>query len=224
MTLRYALILDTETTGLSVAEGARCIEVACIVYDLECAAPIASYASLMRSETNEAEAINRIPVSALRKAPLPDGVWDRVSNMADRCDVIIAHRSEFDRQFVPMSIQEHKWLCSKFHVDWPRGKPGDSLVPLALAHGIGVVHAHRAMTDCDIISRLLTRVHEMGTPLVPLLERAMRPRVKVRGCQAFEQNDLAKQHGFAFDWDRKIWTAELPVDVIETLPFRTEPL
>ena len=70
---------------------------------------------------------------------------------------------------------------------------------LVLAHGVGVLDAHRALTDVETLSRLLTRVHEMGHPLPALIERAMRPRVKLQSLQPFEENDKAQAAGFAWD-------------------------
>ena len=47
MSLETVLILDTETTGTD--DSAVCIEVACILYSVTHAAPIRSFASLIRA-------------------------------------------------------------------------------------------------------------------------------------------------------------------------------
>lgn len=217
--VKTILLLDTETTGLDPIQH-RCIEVGVILFDLDCAAPIASYANLIRSSSNEAEAVNRIPASILTEASEPEKTWRMVEAMATRADVIVAHRAEFDRSFVPPSLRAAKpWVCSKFHIEWPLGKTGDSLVTLALAHGVGVVSAHRALTDCDILSRLLTRVHDMGHPLPALFERAMRPRVKVVAHVTFDDREKAKAAGFAWDATSKTWWREMPQDELTSIPF-----
>lgn len=219
--MRHALILDTETTGLDPALD-RCIEVACILFDLEHAIPIASYASLIRAESNAAESVNRIPAGTLPSAPEPAQVWRAVSYFAARADVILAHRAEFDRGFVPTEVRELKpWVCTKFHVEWPHGKPGDHLVHLALAHGLGVLNAHRAMTDCDTIARLLTRVREMGHSLRTILERASRPRVKLAALVSYDDREKAKAAGFSWDGAAKRWWREMPVEDVASLPFQT---
>lgn len=226
-----ALILDTETTGLTPPPSGkdRCIEVGCILYDLVLAAPLASFSSLIRSDANAAEAINRIPVAALREAPLgegPTGVWDRVLGLAERAEVILAHRAEFDRGFVPLNATAGlPWVCTKFHVEWPGGgAAGEHLVHLALAQGVGVVAAHRALTDCDLIARTLSRVHERGVDLVRLIQRAMRPRKKVAAIVSYEEREKAKAAGFAWDPAAKLWHREVPVEDIAALPFQTRPL
>lgn len=227
MAIERVLILDTETTGLDPAVDC-CIEVACILYDLELATPLASYSSLIRAESNAAEAVNRIPVLALSEAygaRESSQVWAGVAHFANRADAIVAHRADFDRAFVNKPLRTQlPWVCSKFHVEWPRGKSGDSLVPLALAHGLGIVSAHRAMTDCDILARLLTRVAEMGHPLVALFDRAMRPRVKVAAVVSYDDREMAKAAGFAWEPKTKTWWRDMPVEEIASLPFTTRAL
>ena len=224
--MRYALILDTETTGLDPGED-FVVEVACMLFDLQHASPVASFASLIVSERNPAWEINRIYPSMLRVAPEPIKVWPDVIDMASRADVILAHRAEFDRGFVPPELRTIRpWVCTKYHVEWPHGKAGDHLVHLALAHGVGIVTAHRAMADVDTIARLLTRVYddkvseEDPDPLSRMIAWAMRPRRKVRAIVSYADRDVAKQHGFAWYPESKSWLAELPEDKLAALPFK----
>jgi DNA polymerase-3 subunit epsilon len=224
--MKRALILDTETNGLDPSVH-HAIEVACILYDLERATPIASYASLIRSETNEAEAVNRISVDVLQGAPEASEAWSAVHHYVLMADVILAHRAEFDRSFTPKHIAELKtWVCTKTHVEWPLGKPGDHLVQLALAHGVPVLSAHRALTDCDILARLLTKVGEdglrgTGPTLQTMLARAMRPRVKMISLAPFEEKDIVKAHGFLWDSAVRVWHREMPPEDVAALPFPT---
>jgi DNA polymerase-3 subunit epsilon len=227
MTLRTALILDTETTGLDPKTDS-CIEVGCILYDLEQAAPIASFASLIRCDRNPAWEVNRITINALDIAPDAGDVWLRAYEFASRADIIMAHRAEFDRGFVSPQVRDAKpWVCTKFHVDWPHGKPGDPLTFLALAHGVGIVNAHRAMSDCDTLSRLLSRVHEMTqteedpVPLVSLMQLAMRPRVKVQALVSYDDREKAKAAGFAWEASDKRWVREVAEQDAASFPFRT---
>jgi DNA polymerase-3 subunit epsilon len=223
-TLKRALILDTETSGLDPAVD-KVIEVACVLYDLELALPIASYASLVRAESNAAENINRIPSRALLDAPDRMAVWRAVTYFILKADVILAHRAEFDRSFTPAEVATLRpWVCTKLHVSWPHSKMGEHLVHLVLAHGIGVLDAHRALSDCQHIQRLLTRVHEMGHPLPALIEHAMRPRVRLQSLQAFDDNDKAKALGFMWDPGSRRWLGEVAVDDVAALPFQTRAL
>ncbi len=217
--IRRIGILDTETGGLDPTKD-PCVEVAVIVYDLVLAAPVMSFSSLIRSESNDAFAINRIPIDLLRDAPEPITVWRRVEAIVHGIDALVAHRADFDKGFTPEPLRSQVWVCSKFHIDWPNSKPGDGLVSTALAHGVAVAHAHRAMTDCDILSRLLTRVAERQN-LQALFERAMRPRKLFVSFAPFDQKDAVKSAGFS--WDDPVvgqWSRSMPPEDVAALPFR----
>lgn len=225
-TIRRALILDVETTGLDPKTD-RAIEVACVLFDLDSATSISSYASLMRAESNAAEAVNRISEDALHVAPEPEQVWRSVAHFVSRADVVLAHRCDFDRSFTPDPIASLRpWACTKFHVEWPLGTPGDHLIHLALSHGVGIVSAHRAMTDCDILARLMSRVAvdgpSRGWPsLQEMIEKAMRPRVKVVSLAPFDDKDTVKSHGFAWDSAARVWWKDMPPEDVAALPFQT---
>lgn len=219
-----ALILDTETTGFEPPPIHCAIEVACQLFDLRLGIPLASYASLICSPSNAAESVNRIPVAALAllHAPAPTVVWSAVETMMHRADVVLAHRADFDRSFVPPHLSELRpWICSKFHIDWPLGKNGDHLTHLALAHGLGILSAHRAMADVDTLSRILSRVHEMGYSLPDIVARAMRPRVKVIALTSYDEREVTKAHGFTWTPETKTWSREMFEDEVSQLPFRT---
>ena len=217
--IRRLAILDTETSGLDPASDV-CVEVAVVLYDVEHRAPVASFASLVRSEVNGAYDVNRIPVEILKDAQPPDVVWRRVSLFCETADVFVAHRAEFDRSFTPEPLRSSRpWVCSKFHVPWPEGKPGDHLVHLALAHGVAVAQAHRARTDCDTLARLFSRVAER-CDLQELLRLAMRPRKRYESLAPFSEKDVVKASGFAWNAAKKVWEAELPEEDVTKLPFR----
>jgi len=217
--IRRIAILDTETGGLDPAKD-PCVEVAIIVYDLVLAAPVMSFSSLIRSESNDAFEINRIPVDLLRDASPAQEVWRRIEAIAHDTEAWVAHRADFDKSFTPEPLRSAVWVCSKFHIDWPSSKPGDGLVHVALAHGVAVAHAHRAMTDCDILSRLLTRVAERQN-LQELFARAMRPRKLYVSFAPFDQKDAVK--GAGFSWDDPVvgqWSRSMPPEDVTALPFR----
>lgn len=217
--IRRLAILDTETTGPDPDKD-QCIEVAVCLYDLVAAAPVATFSSLIRAESNTAFDVNRIPVDILKDATPADVVWKRVAIFAETADVFLAHRADFDRGFTPEPLRSSRpWVCSKFHVEWPEGKLGDHLLHLALAHGIGVVHAHRAYSDVDTLSRLLTRVAEKHD-LQEMFRLAMRPRKKYAAIVSYDDREKAKQAGFAWVPERKAWEREMVAEDVEKLPFK----
>jgi DNA polymerase-3 subunit epsilon len=225
--MRNVLILDTETTGLD-PDTDHVIEVGAILYSVEHGAVIESFASLVRSENNAAEAINRIPATTLRVAPVKDYVIERVIELADEADALVAHRAEFDKSFlVPLSASflGYNWICSKFDIKWPKQtREGSSLVPLALEHDLGVAYAHRALADCDLIARLFTRSRELGADLNAMLTRAMRPKATFVAQVSYDDRQLAKDAGFQWNGDTRLWTKRCFIDDASALPFRVRPL
>jgi DNA polymerase III subunit epsilon len=225
--MNHIAILDTETTSLEPPPIGRTIEVAVMLYDIKLAQPVASYASLIRTDGNEeygmpanpAEAINGIPGAMLADAPEADVVWRCVKWLIAPASLIVCHRAEFDRQFVPDFGKPY--CCSKIDIQWPGQLRGDSLVQLALALGLGVASAHRAMADVDTLARIFTRVAEKGHDLEALLMRAMRPKVLYYAQASYEDRDVVKGHGFLWNPAKhgKNWYRYMPPEDTKSLPF-----
>lgn len=221
MSLSRVLLLDTETDGTH--EGAQCIEVACSLYSVPDAATIRSFSSLIQAESNDAVRVNGITVDLLKQAYSDRDVWNHVAALASRSEAVVAHGAEFDRRFIGGDVVgQRPWICTIDDVTWPRQKkPGDNLVSLALAHGVGVVHAHRAMADVDLLARLLARCTELGHDVGAMLERGLRPKALFQGLQGYDRNDEAKAHGFRWDAASKRWLRRMAIEDAAALPFAT---
>jgi DNA polymerase-3 subunit epsilon len=223
--IRRLLILDTETTGLS-HETDSVVEVAACLYDVERASPVISYSSIVHGQGNAAESVNGIPESLVEDPTVPTSarVWAFVARLVDHADAVVAHRADFDYGFVPKYLVELRakpWVCSKFDIEWPKQREqGEHLTHLALAHGLGLVTAHRAMADVDTLVRLFQRVAEMGVNVQSMLAKAMRPRVKVVSLAPFEQKDVVKKSGFAWDPAARVWWRRMPEEDVSSLPFK----
>lgn len=243
--MRYALITDTETQGDDPTRHGV-IEVATAVFDLRHRVVVEACSTLLPCDTNEAQAINGIPPEATRQGLPPEldaarrkGIWDGVRAQASRCDLILAHNAEFDRAFVEIGAdgplmgaaraREEKrqpipWVCTCDDIAWPRQhKHGQGLVSLALAHGLGVGSAHRALDDVLLLARLIARACEMGLDLERALERALRPKTKVISLARFEDKEIVKQHGFRWDPAAKEWWRLMPIEDCAALPFKVKP-
>jgi DNA polymerase-3 subunit epsilon len=219
--IRYVALLDTETTGLN-PDTDRTIEVAVALFDVKHAQPVASFASLIRGPAeNEAQSANGIPATMLPEAREAERVWSAVGWVIEPAQIIIAHNSEFDRQFTPDLGKP--WVCSEGDITWPgstKGGRGGSLAHLALSLGLGVAHAHRAMSDVDTLSRILTRLAEKGHDLEAMLVHAMRPKAMFHSLAPFEMKDIVKNSGFRWDPDRKVWWRRMAIDDVKELPFK----
>jgi DNA polymerase III subunit epsilon len=221
--MNNVLIIDTETTGLDPAKD-KCIEVAAIVYSLEHATVIESYSSLLPADNNPCEALNRIPSAALQLASFPSDVWSRILVMAsDNCSAILAHNADFDRGFVCDQLRNGlPWICTKDDIMWPeQSRPGLSLVALALDHGLGVADAHRAMSDCQLIARLLTRAQELGMHLDAMLARGLRPKATMVAVVPYLERHKARNAGFHWNEEDRQWQRKMAVEDATLLPFLT---
>jgi DNA polymerase III subunit epsilon len=220
-------ILDTETTGLSPADGV-CLEVAVVRYSLRCRSVLdaQSWIILGPSE-NPAESINHIP-SALPQYGTPRGeVWDGVDLLLMGCDAALAHNADFDRQWIPNGTGSSEagelvpWIDTCHGIDWPRQtKPGSSLISLALEHGLGVIDPHRALSDCLLLARLISRCFELGTDVDAMLARGLRPTATFQALVSFEEKDLAKEAGFHWEAAEKRWLRKMAVEDAAGLGFK----
>jgi DNA polymerase-3 subunit epsilon len=216
----HILFVDTETTGTEDTDAA--IEVAATIFSVKHACAVRSFASLIRAQANTAEKINGISPAVLLDAPEPAPVWARVREMAGKCDAIVAHNAEFDARFVPPEVTGTKpWICTMEDLLFPRQtKQGMNLRDLALAHKVGVVTAHRATADVDILVRLFERVAELGVDLDVMLARGLRPKSLYRAHVSFDDKDLAKDAGFKWEPTTKRWLRRMADADVAELGFR----
>jgi DNA polymerase-3 subunit epsilon len=222
------LILDTETTGLS-PETDRCIEVGAVRYSLTHHCVIESMSRLISAEGNAAERINHIPAAALKNVGIrTDATWEQVDRMAWHCDAILAHRAEFDQQWIPEAetgtpnLHLKPWICTKFGVRWPlQAEEGQSLIYLALEHGVAVADPHRALADCMLLARLLYRCHELGHDVQAMLARGLRPMATFQALVSFDDKDKAKDAGFRWDAAKRQWLRKMAIADAAELPFKT---
>ena len=171
------LILDTETTGLSTLQG-QCIEVGAILFHVPHRAVLTQVSFLMPCAGNAAEGINGIPAAVTRlEQPWQDALAC-FRSMVGACEALVAHNVAFDRQWFglgPLPVLDRPWICSMEDIHWPaerqlRSTP--SVRDLALAYGVPVWAAHRALTDCIY----LAQVFERCVDLEALLQAALEPR------------------------------------------------
>ena len=113
------------------------------------------------------------------------------------------------------------WACTKYDFTWPRQtREGESLVNLALEHGIGVASAHRALTDCQLIAALFDRMDD----LQGMFARAMRPKGVFRALVSYDDREQAKSAGFRWDGATKQWTRRMAIEDAQALPFKVAQL
>ena len=215
------LILDTETTGLD-NEIDDCIEVGSILFNVKSRSVLAQQSFLLPVENNNAEKINNIPAQITRLSqPLFEAI-KYFESLVEVSDVIVAHNAEFDMKWFGLKKLpeiEKQWICSMVDITWPSDrqlKSRPSVRDLALAYGVPVWNAHRALTDCIYLAEVFKRCGE----LEELLIRALEPKVLIRAEISFDQRHLAKNAGFM--WNNPIkgaWSRKMSRRDIEKLEF-----
>ena len=224
---RQLLILDTETTGLSPAEG-QCIEVGAVLFDVASRSVLMQVSFLLPCAANPAQHVNGIPAAVSRLSqPWRSGLACFEAMVAG-ADAVLAHNAGFDRQWFgtgELPALEKPWICSMEDIRWPaerqlRATP--SVRDLALAYGVPVWEAHRALTDCIYLVQVFQRCHDLEA----LLQAALEPRRLVRARLSYDQRQLAKDAGFRWNepvpraWSRRLSEREIaalpfPVDAVE---------
>jgi DNA polymerase-3 subunit epsilon len=226
--LQNILILDTETTGLSPADSV-CIEVGAILFNVPQKAVVTQLSFVLPCLLNPAEHINHIPASVTTLGPGPEAGLSLFMQLVEQSDAIVAHNTLFDRQWfgqgnLPALPESKPWICTMADVSWPKElgiKNRPSVIGLALAHGVPVWAAHRALTDCIYLAQVFERCHD----LQGLLENAQQPRFLYRALVSYDDRQLAKDAGFSWNSDGgKTWTRKLTEAEVGDLPFSVQKI
>ena len=210
-------ILDVETTGTD-PEKDSLAEVAIARFDVKAGKFIDATSRIVCfGDTNEAEAVNGIPVSLGTYGKSLEEATTWVLRSTFPADAIVAHYAEFDSQWFPET--ETPWICSCDDIEWPRPSSSKSLLALAVAHGVAVASAHRALTDVLTLVHMFERVHEMGHDLEAMLTRAMRPKALFQAMVSYDDRERAKEAGFRWEGERKRWVRKVFLDDVAALGF-----
>jgi DNA polymerase-3 subunit epsilon len=220
------LILDTETTGLDPVSD-HCLEVGAILFHVPSRAVLSQISFLLPVQSNPAEAINGI-AAATTRLPQP---WRQglacFEAMAAAAEAVVAHNAAFDRQWFgrgELPSLPGPWICSMDDIRWPaeRGlRPNPSVRDLALAYGVPVWAAHRALTDCIYLAQVFQRCRELEA----LLVAAREPRQLFRAQLSYAERHRAKQAGFR--WNDPVpgaWSRRLSAREAAALPFPVLPV
>jgi DNA polymerase-3 subunit epsilon len=197
------------------------------LFDVQSRAVLAQQSFLLPAETNAAEPINRIPAAVTRlPQPWKEGLrW--FQNLLDAADVLVAHNAAFDRQWFgrgELPAVAKPWLCSMDDMRWPadrqlRSRP--SVRDLALAYGVPVWAAHRALTDCIYLAEVFARCEDLEQQLLQGLE----PRQLVRAKVSYDDRQLARDAGFRWnDPIKGAWARRMSEREIQELSFPVAPV
>ena len=220
------LLVDTETTGLDPRQH-QCIEVGAVLFDVPRRAVLSQISFLLPCDQNPARSVNGIDPEVSRlPQPWPQAL-ECFEAMLAAADVVLAHNAAFDRQWFgqgPLPAIDKPWLCSMEDLRWPaerqlRATP--SVRDLALAYGVPVWAAHRALTDCIYLAQVFERCPELER----LLQAGLEPRRLYRARLSYEERHKAREAGFR--WNEPIsgaWSRRLSEQEAALLSFPVVPV
>jgi DNA polymerase III subunit epsilon len=169
------IILDTETTGLSVADGHRIVEIGCI--ELEDLIPTQNkfhcYLNPERKVSEKALAVHGYTDEFLSTQKKFSEVMDEFLNFIENKRLVI-HNAEFDLSHLnnELTLQGKKKLDTENVVDTlalARDKfPGSSISLDALCKRYRVDNSrrtqHTALIDCDLLSKVYINLLDQKEP------------------------------------------------------------
>jgi DNA polymerase-3 subunit epsilon len=221
------VFLDVETSGLDPEKDCL-LEIAVARWSYQYGSLVSAQSVLIDPypeplEVNSAFHINGIYPAMCKELGVTYGNRPDIPS-SDEC-LLIAHNADFDRKWLP-EFGRYRWICSCDDFEYPRHTGSRALTQIALAHGVGVVSAHRAIDDVLTLARLFERVAEIDrSAFEKRLARCLRPKARFvvadRGYDE-DRNKLVKAHRFRWNPDEKVWWRKMFIDDVAALPFAVE--
>lgn len=215
---KTCLIIDTETSGLSVDDGHVLIEVGALLvsYDEttgELCEVLEQYQSL-EDPKFELDPEN-VKVHGLTNADLAGKSFNEsdLELLSNDADIVVAHNSKFDRPFLEKRFPFFKtklFGCSFKDINWrSEGYPGSALEVIAYKQG-HFYDAHRALDDCHALASVLSKpLSAGGFPLLEIEKAATEKRFVIGAYKSdFSTKDALKGNGFYWDNTLRTWYKE----------------
>ncbi|MEM9944704.1 MAG: 3'-5' exonuclease [Cyanobacteria bacterium P01_D01_bin.36] len=217
------LIVDLETTGFDPVSS-KAIEIGAILFDCATHTVLEQISSLIPCNSNKAQNVNQIAPEASMQSIVYLGAITHLEEMAAIADYITAWNSSFDSKWFGHPNQELPALDKPWFdamgVNYARSSNSKKLIDVALAHGIPVISAHRALTDCSLVAELFRRHRNIEQLILDAIAREGEPKVLVIAEIAYEDRQKAKDKQFT--WNKLIsnqWAKWVRASEIDSLGF-----
>lgn len=213
------LILDTETSGMELADGHKVIEIGGMLvgFNAETGMPVQVYETYSELEYPGFDLDpDNIAVHGITNEDLAGKSFDeeKLIRIAGEADIVVCHNSRFDRPFLEDRFPTFKDMvfgCSLLDVEWTKnGYRSGKLEFIAVDQG-KFYEAHRALEDCiallSVLSVKMPNSDEM--PFQKILTNCVEPSFIVGAYRSpFKKNQVLKKLGFTFNKEESIW--EIP--------------
>lgn len=212
---------DTETQGLDATKD-RVTEWGLVLWDSDTKQPVRISGFLVKvpgGVSSEIEKLTGITNAMLEKYGVePLNAIKAVQGMIAQAEILCAHNKDFDKAFYEAECKRagvepsaKPWIDTRTDLPtaaYSLGKSA-SLKYLAADHGF-VYPAHRAMNDVLAMLEILGR-YDLDTTI----KRAQTPNVNVRAVVSFDDRLQAKERGYYWKPELKLWVKPLKADEVD---------
>lgn len=222
---RYALIVDTETTGLNPRKD-EVIELGYILLEY-CDDEIFAV-SKFGYELQEPK--RPIPVEIQKLTGISSKLLsgktfnqEIIHDVVVASSIVIAHNASFDRPMCEAAfpaLSDKPWACSLADIEWAKyGYESKKLKYLLLESGY-FFDGHRALDDCAALLTLLSSTGPDGRSFFKILmESARRPSYAVSVEAPYELRNLVRSAGYRWssfpDRPGGVWRKNVRVEELE---------
>lgn len=227
--------VDFETTGLDVRE-CRIVEIGAVLWDTDLAQPLKMYSAFvdpMFDVTPEIVGLTGITNEMIQEFAANEiDAMTRLSEIMAEGEYAVAHYAQdFDRPvFAAASCRAlglewagSQWIDTSIDIVYPPHIKTRNLKHLAAEHGFLNPFPHRALFD---VMTMLTILQQY--PLDAIIARSKEPTVFLQAYVEFKEKDKAKERGFRWAPQSKIWWKSMKAsDVnaeVEACDFGVGPL
>lgn len=212
--------LDFETSGLD-PEVHKVTEVGAVLWNTDINSPVRVEGYLVNHEAlvwdPECQRITGITQEVLQQFGLkPSLALKRLLVMVNQADAICAHNgNRFDRAFFRAWCTAENyaepdllWIDTQYDLEIPE-KASRKLSYMAADHGFLNPFPHRAVFDVMTMLTILFPQQRVQHALDRVLELAASPSIVVESIVPFEEKDRAKERGYHWSKQCRIWWRDL---------------
>lgn len=206
--------IDFEATGTD-PQTAHIIEWALVRYSSEQKQILTMHTELVRLPDGVVLPPEITELTGITESMLVNYGWGSTETLYKQayfCDFLVAHNgTSYDKPLYTAhakrwNIQDitTPWIDTMTDIPYPAKIKARGLITLCAEHGFLNPLAHRAMSDCISLWKLFTQYDENEIVAI-----ASTPMITLRADVTYARKDLAKEAGYRWDGEAKIWVKQI---------------